>query len=162
MRMFTPRNPKSPWSRINKNKVARLLEQGRMTAAGMRLVKAAKADGSWNVSDEIEDLVIPPDLASALAENDAAEDYFEKLPDSSEEERPLVDKVGAQVRDAGCTNREDCQAGRREPAGLTSLRDVTNVLHEASAKGTVSALALWVGRKPVVSCEVHSPEKIVV
>ena len=83
MRMFTPRNPKSPWSRINKNKVARLLEQGRMTAAGMRLVQAAKADGSWNVSDEIEDLVIPPDLASALAENDAAEDYFENLPDSS-------------------------------------------------------------------------------
>ena len=82
MRMFTPRNPKSQWSRINKNKVARLLEQGRMTAAGMRLVKAAKADGSWNFSDEIEDLVIPPDLASALAENDAAEDYFEKLPNS--------------------------------------------------------------------------------
>ena len=79
MRTFTPRNPKSPWSRINKNKVARLLEQGLMTAAGMRLVKAAKANGSWNVSDEIEDLVIPPDLASALAENDAAEDYFEKF-----------------------------------------------------------------------------------
>ena len=82
MRMFTPRNPKSPWSRINKNKVARLLEQGRMTTAGMRLVKAAKADGSWNVSDEIEDLVIPPDLASALAENDAAGDYFENLSNS--------------------------------------------------------------------------------
>ena len=82
MRMFTPRNPKSQWSRINKNKVARLLEQGLMTAAGMKLVKAAKADGSWNVSDEIEDLVIPPDLASALAENDAAGEYFRNLPDS--------------------------------------------------------------------------------
>ena len=82
MRMFTPRNPKSQWSRINKNKVARLLEQGLMTAAGMKFVKAAKADGSWNVSDEIEDLVIPPDLASALAENHAAGEYFRNLPDS--------------------------------------------------------------------------------
>ena len=42
---FTPRNPKSPWSRINKGKVARLVEQGRMAAAGMRLVEGAKADG---------------------------------------------------------------------------------------------------------------------
>ena len=83
MRLFTPRNPKSPWSRINKEKVARLLEQGRMAAAGMRLVEGAKADGSWNIYDEIEDLVIPPDLASALAKNDAAGGCFENFPDSA-------------------------------------------------------------------------------
>ncbi len=83
MRLFTPRNPKSPWSRINKEKVARLLEQGRMAAAGMRLVEGAKADGSWNIYDEIEDLVIPPDLTSALAKNDAAGGCFENFPDSA-------------------------------------------------------------------------------
>ena len=54
MRLFTPRNPKSPWSRINKAKVARLVDQGRMGAAGMRLVEGAKKDGSWNIYDEIE------------------------------------------------------------------------------------------------------------
>ena len=83
MRLFTPRNPKSPWSRINKEKVARLVEQGRMASAGMRLVEGAKADGSWNIYDEIEDLVIPPDLASALSENSPAGSYFEGFPDSS-------------------------------------------------------------------------------
>ena len=83
MRLFTPRNPKSPWSRINKGKVARLVELGRMAEAGMRLVVEAKVDGSWNIYDEIEDLVIPPDLASALSENSSAGEYFEKFPDSS-------------------------------------------------------------------------------
>lgn len=83
MRLFTPRNPKSPWSRINKEKVARLAAQGRMAAAGMKLVEGAKADGSWNIYDEIEDLVVPPDLASALEENASAGDYFGNFPDSS-------------------------------------------------------------------------------
>lgn len=83
MRLFTPRNPKSTWSRINKEKVARLVEEGRMEAAGMRLVEGAKADGSWNIYDEVEGLVIPADLASALAENALAGGYFENFPDSS-------------------------------------------------------------------------------
>ena len=83
MRLFTPRNPKSPWSRINKDKVARLVDEGRMTSSGMRLVEAAKADGSWNIYDEIEDLVIPPDLASALSVDGAAGDFFGNFPDSS-------------------------------------------------------------------------------
>ena len=83
IRLFTPRNLKSTWSRINKDKVARLAEQGRMAAGGMRLVEGAKADGSWNIYDEIEDLVVPPDLASALKENASAENYFENFPGSS-------------------------------------------------------------------------------
>ena len=83
MRLFTPRNPKSPWSRINKEKVARLVEDGRMAAAGMRLVEGAKADGSWSVYDEVEDLVIPSDLVSALAEDCAADGFFANFSDSS-------------------------------------------------------------------------------
>ena len=83
MRLFTPRNPRSPWSRINKEKIARLVEEGRMTEAGMRLVEAARENGSWTVGDEIEDLVIPPDLASALAGNAAAKAFFDSFPSSS-------------------------------------------------------------------------------
>ncbi len=83
MRLFTPRNPKSPWSRINKEKVERLMQQGLMAEAGVRLVEAAKSDGSWTVYDEIEDLVIPPDLASALVENNTAAAFFQSFPDSS-------------------------------------------------------------------------------
>ena len=83
MRLFTPRKPKSPWSRINRAKVARLTEEGRMAPAGMQKVETAKANGSWTVSDEIEDLVIPPDLASALAVNGIAAACFEHFPDSA-------------------------------------------------------------------------------
>ena len=83
MRLFTPRNPKSPWSRINKEKVALLQDQGRLTKAGLRIVETAKMNGSWCVYDEIEDLVIPPDMASALEENQTAKTFFDSFPDSS-------------------------------------------------------------------------------
>ena len=120
MRLFTPRNPKSPWSRINKEKVARLVNEGRMTASGMRLVEGAKADGSWNIYDEIEDLVVPPDLASALAENSLRRGVFRGLPRLVEEEHSLVDKVGAEAGDAGHANCEDGGDGGGEPDGESS------------------------------------------
>ena len=83
MRLFTPRNPKSPWSHINKEKVAQLSAQGLMAPAGMRMVEAAKANGSWTVYDEIEDIVTPVDLAAGLAADEAARDLFERFPESS-------------------------------------------------------------------------------
>ena len=83
MRLFTPRNPKSPWSRINKEKVERLTAQGRMATAGIHLVETAKANGAWTVYDEIKDQVIPPDLASALAENETARAFFDNFPASA-------------------------------------------------------------------------------
>ena len=83
MRLFTPRNPGSPWSRINKGKVARLTEQGRIAATGVALVETAKKNGAWTIYDEIEDLVIPPDLSAALDRNELARDFFENFSDSS-------------------------------------------------------------------------------
>jgi uncharacterized protein YdeI (YjbR/CyaY-like superfamily) len=49
MRLFSPRKPKSPWSRLNKQRVEKLIEQGLMTEAGLTVIEAAKRDGSWNV-----------------------------------------------------------------------------------------------------------------
>lgn len=83
MRLFTPRNPGSPWSRINKGKITRLTEQGSMAAAGLKLVDTAKKNGTWTVYDEIEDLVIPPDLASALAKDETAGVFFDNFSDSA-------------------------------------------------------------------------------
>ncbi len=79
MRWFCPRNPTSPWSRINRAKIARLTEAGRLTPAGQAVVDAAKANGAWTVSDEIEDLVIPADLAEALRSNASAESCFARF-----------------------------------------------------------------------------------
>jgi len=48
---LSPRKRKSPWARSNKERVARLVKQGLMTAAGLAVVEAAKKDGSWHVYD---------------------------------------------------------------------------------------------------------------
>ena len=74
--LLTPRKPGSTWSQSNKARVARLEEQGLMMPAGRAAVEAARADGSWNVLNDVEDLVVPEDLASALAAEPAAEQYF--------------------------------------------------------------------------------------
>ena len=81
LRLFTPRDPKSPWSRINKRKVERLMRDGRMTDSGLSIVNAAKSNGAWTTYDEIEDLTIPPDLASALDGSAAA--FFQSFPNSA-------------------------------------------------------------------------------
>ena len=83
MRLFTRRNPKSPWSRINKDKAVRLMRQGRMMESGASIIAAAQSNGSWTVYDEIEDLVVPPDLAAALAHNETAQSHFDNFPPSS-------------------------------------------------------------------------------
>ncbi|MGE0229026.1 MAG: YdeI family protein [Dehalococcoidia bacterium] len=83
MRLFTPRNPKSPWSRINKSKVERLLAGGLMRPAGIEVIEAARRNGAWTVYDEIEDLLIPDDLSAALARAPLAAHYFTRFPDSS-------------------------------------------------------------------------------
>lgn len=67
MALFTPRRRGSVWSRPNKERVARLIQAGLMTEAGLAAVESAKADGSWEILDVVDSLVIPPDLEEALA-----------------------------------------------------------------------------------------------
>jgi uncharacterized protein YdeI (YjbR/CyaY-like superfamily) len=67
----------SIWSRSNKQRIDRLVADGLMTPAGQALIDAAKADGSWTIYDPVEDLVVPPDLASALKMDPVAAQYFE-------------------------------------------------------------------------------------
>jgi uncharacterized protein YdeI (YjbR/CyaY-like superfamily) len=74
---FSPRRPGSPWSAPNKRRLARLIEQGLMTPAGLAKIEAAKRDGSWTAYDAVEALHVPPDLAAALAADPAARDRFD-------------------------------------------------------------------------------------
>ena len=69
MQMFTPRKPKSAWSALNKARVKRLQAAGLMSAAGLAVVKAAKASGTWEAMKHAEELTIPPDLDSAIKAN---------------------------------------------------------------------------------------------
>jgi uncharacterized protein YdeI (YjbR/CyaY-like superfamily) len=77
------RKPRSGWSRVNKERVARLNNEGLMTERGLAVVAAAKADGSWEALDDVLALEVPPDLADALAEDPDAQRYFEQFPPSS-------------------------------------------------------------------------------
>ncbi|OAV44557.1 YdeI family protein [Lewinella sp. 4G2] len=83
MLRISPRNPKSNWSGINKEKVARLEIEGRMQPAGRRLVELAKAGGQWTFLDDVEALVIPPDLRTALDSTGKAAYFWERFPPSS-------------------------------------------------------------------------------
>lgn len=63
---MSPRKPRSPWSRSNKERVARLAAAGRMQPPGLACVEAAKASGAWSALDAVDALAIPADLAKAL------------------------------------------------------------------------------------------------
>ena len=81
--MFSPRNPKSNWSRVNKEKVARLLREERMGEPGLEMVRLAQASGTWDALNEVEDLVVPDDLGAALDAAPGAWTGWEAYPDSS-------------------------------------------------------------------------------
>lgn len=68
MHWIAPRKPGSSWSRVNKDIVARAEAAGRMTDAGRALIEGAKADGSWARLDDVENLVVPDDLARAFSD----------------------------------------------------------------------------------------------
>lgn len=80
---FTRRKPKSVWSKINKDKVARLTEAGLMMPAGQRCVDIAIQNGSWNAMDEVEEMRIPEDLVAAFPDYPGSQAFFESLSKSA-------------------------------------------------------------------------------
>ena len=63
---ISPRNPKSAWSQVNKDKVARLRAEGRMQPAGEAMVAVAQANGMWDFLNDVDALIAPDDLVTAL------------------------------------------------------------------------------------------------
>ena len=55
LQRFTPRRARSNWSKINRDKVGRLIAEGRMQPAGLREIERAKADGRWDASPMADD-----------------------------------------------------------------------------------------------------------
>ena len=76
---FSRRKPRSVWSKVNKEKVQRLIDDGRMALAGLRVINLAKQNGSWTLLDEADALIVPPDLAAALQNSPTADHYFQHL-----------------------------------------------------------------------------------
>lgn len=93
LQRLTPRRPRSVWSASNVARVALLEGEGRMTEAGRAQVRAAQADGRWDSALD-EHLVVPDDLAAALAVVPAAQAMFDVLTKSNRE-AILGDILGA-------------------------------------------------------------------
>lgn len=77
--IFTPRKPKSVWSKLNKQYIEELIQQNLMMKAGLQKIEIAKKDGSWQALDAIEALIIPADLHKALTANEIANQHFESF-----------------------------------------------------------------------------------
>ena len=77
---FTPRRPRSKWSRVNREKAESLIERGEMRPAGLREVERARADGRWDAAYEAQSkATVPEDLRRELDKNESAREFFELL-----------------------------------------------------------------------------------
>lgn len=80
LQKFTPRRPKSIWSKINVEKAERLIASGEMKPTGLKAVEAAKQDGRWAAAYASQkNIVMPVDFQSALKKNKKAMAFFETL-----------------------------------------------------------------------------------
>jgi uncharacterized protein YdeI (YjbR/CyaY-like superfamily) len=80
LQRFTPRRPRSKWSKINRQRASELIERGEMKPAGLREVERAKADGRWdNAYDAPSTATVPEDLLRELDKSDVAREFFATL-----------------------------------------------------------------------------------
>ncbi|MFC1925444.1 YdeI family protein [Chloroflexota bacterium] len=83
---YTPRRKNSIWSETNKKRVERMIQQGRMTEAGLAKIRQAQENGEWRKAESRERLVVPPDLKKALAANKEAGRNFKGLAPSRQKQ----------------------------------------------------------------------------
>ncbi len=77
---FGPRRPRSIWSKINREKAEKLIQKGKMKAAGLEAVESARRDGRWDAAyDSPANASVPADLQQALDASPAAAGFFASL-----------------------------------------------------------------------------------
>ena len=121
---FAPRRPESGWASSNKARVERLIADGLMLPAGLAVIEAAKRSGSWTLLDDIEALVVPDDLAAALAASPPARDHWDAF--SKSERRQMLFWVASAKRPETRAKRIAeiaASAARNEMAGVRQTRD---------------------------------------
>ncbi|HEV8606145.1 MAG TPA: YdeI/OmpD-associated family protein [Tepidisphaeraceae bacterium] len=80
LQRFTPRRPKSLWSKRNRQHAARLIKTKRMQPAGLKAIQAAKRDGHWQAAyDSPSKMAIPKDFLKELSRNARAKAFFATL-----------------------------------------------------------------------------------
>jgi uncharacterized protein YdeI (YjbR/CyaY-like superfamily) len=80
LQRFTPRKPRSRWSKINRDRATALIESGRMRPAGLSEVERARQDGRWDAAYESQSAAaVPEDLQAALDADPRAAEFFATL-----------------------------------------------------------------------------------
>lgn len=79
MQFFSKRKSNGTWSKVNKKKIKHLIDRGLMTKAGFEIIEKAKQNGSWTILDEVEELIIPDDLAEAFRKKKGSGYFFLSL-----------------------------------------------------------------------------------
>jgi uncharacterized protein YdeI (YjbR/CyaY-like superfamily) len=82
MQLISPRKVQH-WTKTYKDRAAKLIEEGRMHASGLKSIQDGKKSGLWNFMDDVDQLIIPKDLKAALSEKKEALDFFHSINDSS-------------------------------------------------------------------------------
>ena len=80
---FAQRKPKSNWSKANRERAERMIEQGLMTEAGIKMIELAKQTGTWEALADIQASVIPGDLQKLFDKTKTAFENFQAFPSSS-------------------------------------------------------------------------------
>ena len=97
MQKFTPRKAKSNWSDSNKKRVAKLIGTGELTAAGLKTIETAKANGCWDRAiTSTKSVEMPVELENALGVNKDAKDFFTSLSPSCQ--RQYMGWIGSAKR----------------------------------------------------------------
>lgn len=115
-RWISPRRPGSNWSRLSKERAARMEAAGQMTEAGRAAIDRAMADGTWTALDDVENLVVPDDLGEALDAMPPAREEWDGFPPSTR--RGILEWILAARRDATRAGRIEetarlAQVGKR-------------------------------------------------
>lgn len=79
IQFFTKRKPRSVWSKINKEKIERLKQEGLLMSAGLESISIAQQNGTWNILDDVEELEISEDLEMEFNTCEGSKEYFLSL-----------------------------------------------------------------------------------
>jgi uncharacterized protein YdeI (YjbR/CyaY-like superfamily) len=82
MQLISPRRIEH-WAKTYKDRAAKLIEEGKMHASGLRSIALSKESGLWDFMDDVDQLIVPYDLLEALQKNEKAEAFFHSINPSS-------------------------------------------------------------------------------
>jgi uncharacterized protein YdeI (YjbR/CyaY-like superfamily) len=97
MLLLSPRRAGSAWSKVNKERVDRLMPLGLMMPAGQALIDQAKRDGAWDRLNQVDALIVPPDLMAAFDATPGARPMWDRFPPSSR--RGILEWINTAKRD---------------------------------------------------------------